>query len=128
MDGTVLQDCELERERLTKELEFHRQAVVKAVDQVHEIDIILDRTTKLYAKTLREQSQLIDRWRQSVFVLKQRDDAIQETIRVRAFSRNVPICLVYTFFSIYRRSIRSARSLSRRLRCLESRRIFSRIK
>lgn len=73
------------------ELEIYRQAIVKAVGQVQEMEIVLDRTTKLYMEALKERRQMINQWTQSVNVLRQRDNDIQNTLKVcfsRCFSPN----------------------------------------
>jgi len=64
------------------ELEIYRQAIVKSVGEVQEIEIVLDRTAKLYMEALKERRQMINQWTQSVNVLRQRDNDIQNSLRV----------------------------------------------
>ncbi|XP_043275463.1 coiled-coil domain-containing protein 39 [Venturia canescens] len=81
IDAKQFKKLQLEREKLTTELESHKLAFIRAVNEVTEMEIMLDRTAKLYVETLKEQFQLINCWKQSVTVLKQRDNGIQETLR-----------------------------------------------
>jgi len=46
------------------------------------MEIVLDRTAKLYMEALKERRQMINQWTQSVNVLRQRDNEIQNSLRV----------------------------------------------
>lgn len=61
----------------------------KLKDEICELEIVLDRTSKFYVQSLEERRQLIDRWTQSVEVLKQRDNGIQETINEIEILKNI---------------------------------------
>jgi len=73
---------EQKRQKLSIELEIYRQAIVKSVGEVQEMEIVLDRTAKLYMEALKERRQMINQWTQSVNLLRQRDNDIQNTLRV----------------------------------------------
>jgi len=73
---------EQKRQKLSIELEIYRQAIVKSVGEVQEMEIVLDRTAKLYMEALKERRQMINQWTQSVNVLRQRDNEIQNSLRV----------------------------------------------
>jgi len=64
------------------ELETYRKAIVKTVGEVQEMEIVLDRTAKLYMEALKERRQMINQWTQSVNVLRQRDNDIQNSLKV----------------------------------------------
>lgn len=64
------------------ELEIYRQAIVKIVDETQEMEIVLNRTAKLYMETLQERRQMLNQWTQSVNVLQQRDNDIQNCLKV----------------------------------------------
>lgn len=74
---------EQQRQKLSTELEIYRQAIVKAVDETQELEIVLDRTAKLYTEALKERKQMINQWTQSVNVLRQRDNDIQSCLKVK---------------------------------------------
>lgn len=74
---------EQQRQKLSTELETYRQTIVKAVDEVQELEIVLDRTAKLYTEALKERKQMINQWTQSVNVLRQKDNDIQSCLKVR---------------------------------------------
>jgi hypothetical protein len=73
---------ELQRQKLNEEHGIYRQAVVKIVDEQQEMEITLDRTTKLYTEALEERRQMINQWTQSVNVLRQKDNDIQNCLKV----------------------------------------------
>lgn len=64
------------------ELETYRKAIVKTVGEIQEMEIVLDRTAKLYMEALKERRQMINQWTQSVNVLRQRDNDIQNSLKV----------------------------------------------
>lgn len=64
------------------ELETYRQAIIKTVGKVQEMEIILDRKAKLHMEALKERRQMINQWTQSVNVLRQRDNDIQNSLKV----------------------------------------------
>lgn len=73
---------EQNRQKFSVELEIYRQAIVKIVDETQEMEIVLNRTAKLYMETLQERRQMINQWTQSVNVLQQRDNDIQSCLKV----------------------------------------------
>jgi len=73
---------ELQRQKLNEEHGIYRQAVVKIVNEQQEMEITLDRTTKLYTEALKERRQMINQWTQSVNVLRQKDNDIQNCLKV----------------------------------------------
>lgn len=77
-----LQELEQKRQKLSAELKTYRQAIVQAVDEAQEMGIVLDRTAKLYMEALKERRQMINQWSQSVNVLRQRDNDIQNCLKV----------------------------------------------
>lgn len=78
---------EQNRQKLSGELEIYRQATIKAFDELHEMEIVLDRTTKLYMEALKERRQMINQWTQSVNVLRQRDNDIQSSLKVNIYDQ-----------------------------------------
>ncbi|XP_036139360.1 coiled-coil domain-containing protein 39 [Monomorium pharaonis] len=80
-DTQKYKELEQKRQKLSMELEIYRQAIVKTVDEVQEMEIVLDRTTKLYMEALKERKQMINQWTQSVNVLRQRDNDIQNSLK-----------------------------------------------
>lgn len=77
---------EQKRQKLNAELETYHQAIVKTVDEMQEMEIVLDRTAKLYTEALKERKQMINQWTQSVNVLRQRDNDIQNCLKVLSIS------------------------------------------
>lgn len=73
---------EQNRQKLSTELETYRQAIIKTVGEVQEMEIVLDRTAKLYMEALKERRQMINQWTQSVNILRQRDNDIQNSLKV----------------------------------------------
>jgi len=73
---------EQKRQKFSVELEIYHQAIVKIVDETQEMEIVLNRTAKLYMETLQERRQMINQWTQSVNVLQQRDNDIQNCLKV----------------------------------------------
>ena len=73
----------MKRQKLREELEVYKSGIVKAVDKVNEMEIVLDQTAKMYVQALNERRQLINQWTQSALVLRQRDNAIEESRRVK---------------------------------------------
>ncbi|XP_011697657.1 PREDICTED: coiled-coil domain-containing protein 39 [Wasmannia auropunctata] len=80
-DTQKYKELEQKRQKLRMELEIYRQAIVKTVDEVQEMEIVLDRTAKLYMEALKERRQMINQWTQSVNVLRQRDNDIQNSLK-----------------------------------------------
>ncbi|KMQ93007.1 coiled-coil domain-containing protein 39-like protein [Lasius niger] len=80
-DAQKYKELEQKRQKLSGELETYRQAIVKAIDEVQEMEIVLDRTAKLYMEALKERRQMINQWTQSVNVLRQRDNDIQNSLK-----------------------------------------------
>jgi len=64
------------------ELEIYRQTIIKTVSEVREMEIVLNRTAKLYMEALKERKQMINQWMQSVNILRRRDNDIQNGLRV----------------------------------------------
>lgn len=92
---------EQKRQKLSGELETYRQAIVKAFDEVQEMEIVLDRTTKLYMEALKERRQMINQWTQSVNVLRQRDNDIQNSLKVYTIDFFQLLHRIYTKIYIY---------------------------
>lgn len=65
------------------DVENHKQLMMKIMGEICEKEIMLESTSKFYTQTLEEGRQLIDRWNQSIHVLRQRDNSIQKLLRVR---------------------------------------------
>ncbi|XP_014481215.1 PREDICTED: coiled-coil domain-containing protein 39 [Dinoponera quadriceps] len=80
-DAQKYKELEQQRQKLGTELETYRQAIVKAVDEAQELELVLDRTAKLYMEALKERRQMINQWTQSVNVLRQRDNDIQNCLK-----------------------------------------------
>ncbi|XP_051168042.1 coiled-coil domain-containing protein 39 [Leptopilina boulardi] len=78
-DTKKFKEYELKRQKLGEELENYRNGIVKAVDKLNEIENSLDQTARMYVQALKERRQLINQWTQSVLILRQRDNSIQET-------------------------------------------------
>lgn len=87
------QELELKRQRLQAQAEACRKTIVDAVNSVFEMENVLDRTARLYGGALKERQQLINQWTQSVLVMKQRDNEIHKTLRVRAAKNHVKMSL-----------------------------------
>lgn len=75
---------EQKRQKLSTEHETYHQAIVKTINEIQEMEIILDRTTKLYTEALKERKQMVNQWTQSVNIMRQRDKDIQDCLRVRS--------------------------------------------
>ncbi|XP_011872737.1 PREDICTED: coiled-coil domain-containing protein 39 isoform X3 [Vollenhovia emeryi] len=80
-DTQKYKELEQKRQKLSMELETYRQAIVKTVGKVQEMEIVLDRTAKLYMEALKERRQMINQWTQSVNVLRQKNNDIQNTLK-----------------------------------------------
>lgn len=78
-----VQDSERERMKSREELEAIRSKVTKTIDEMHEMEIVLENTTKLHSEALAEHLELIRQWSQGTVVLQKRDKDIEETIQVR---------------------------------------------
>ncbi|KYN19185.1 Coiled-coil domain-containing protein 39 [Trachymyrmex cornetzi] len=63
------------------EFEIYRRTIIKTVGEVREMEIVLNRTAKLYMEALKERKQMINQWMQSVNILRQRDNNIQNGLR-----------------------------------------------
>ncbi|XP_034947697.1 coiled-coil domain-containing protein 39-like [Chelonus insularis] len=81
LDMKKFKELDLKREKLTEELKIHKQAVIKVIDNICEKEVVLDRTAKFYTEALNTRKQLIERWTQSVLILRERDDDIQKIIK-----------------------------------------------
>ncbi|XP_018318141.1 coiled-coil domain-containing protein 39 isoform X2 [Mycetomoellerius zeteki] len=80
-DTQKYKELEQKRQKLSMELETYRQTIIKTVGEVREMEIVLDRTAKLYVEALKERKQMINQWTQSVNILRQRDNDIQNSLR-----------------------------------------------
>ncbi|XP_067204891.1 coiled-coil domain-containing protein 39-like isoform X2 [Linepithema humile] len=80
-DTQKYKELEQKRQKFSMELEIYRQAIVKIVNETQEMEIVLNRTAKLYMETLQERRQMINQWTQSVNVLQQRDNDIQSCLK-----------------------------------------------
>ncbi|CAK9813485.1 Coiled-coil domain-containing protein 39 [Anthophora plagiata] len=74
-------ELELKRQKLSKELQTYRDAVVKSTNEMQELEIILNRTTALYNQALTEYRQMFNQWKESVIMLQQRNDDIKKIIQ-----------------------------------------------
>ncbi|KAL0099265.1 hypothetical protein PUN28_020085 [Cardiocondyla obscurior] len=80
-DTQKYKELEQKRQKLSMEFESYRQAIIKTVGEVQEVEIVLDRTAKLYMEALNERKQMITQWTQSVNVLRQRNNDIQNSLK-----------------------------------------------
>ncbi|KYN38536.1 Coiled-coil domain-containing protein 39 [Trachymyrmex septentrionalis] len=80
-DTQKYKELEQKRQKLSMELEIYRQTIIKTVGEVREMEIVLNRTAKLYMEALKERKQMINQWIQSVNILRQRDNDIQNGLR-----------------------------------------------
>ncbi|KYM94482.1 Coiled-coil domain-containing protein 39 [Cyphomyrmex costatus] len=80
-DTQKYKELEQKRQKLSMELETYRQTIIKTIGEVREMEIVLDRTAKLYMEVLKERRQMINQWTQSVNILRQRDNDIQNSLR-----------------------------------------------
>ncbi|XP_070531225.1 coiled-coil domain-containing protein 39-like isoform X2 [Cardiocondyla obscurior] len=80
-DTQKYKELEQKRQKLSMEFESYRQAIIKTVGEVQEVEIILDRAAKLYMEALNERKQMITQWTQSVNVLRQRNNDIQNSLK-----------------------------------------------
>ncbi|XP_076281771.1 coiled-coil domain-containing protein 39 isoform X2 [Lasioglossum baleicum] len=76
-DAKEYKDMELKRQKLCKELQSYREAIINITNQGRETEIVLDRTTKLYNQALADYRQMFNQWKESVIMLQQRNDDIQ---------------------------------------------------
>lgn len=58
-----------------------KSLVLQIMSEISEMEIILEKTSGFYVQCLEERGELIDRWSQSVVVLRQRDTGIHEILR-----------------------------------------------
>ncbi|XP_011163700.2 coiled-coil domain-containing protein 39 [Solenopsis invicta] len=80
-DTQKYKELEQKRQKLSIEFETYHQAIIKTVGELQEMEIVLDRTTKLYMEALKERRQMINQWTQSVNILRQRDNDIQNSLK-----------------------------------------------
>ncbi|XP_076625195.1 coiled-coil domain-containing protein 39-like isoform X1 [Colletes latitarsis] len=80
-DAKEYKELELRRQKLSTELQLYRDAIVKRNNEGREMEIILDRTTKLYEQVLTEYRQMFNQWKESVIMLQQRNDDIKNVLR-----------------------------------------------
>ncbi|KAJ8669687.1 hypothetical protein QAD02_000946 [Eretmocerus hayati] len=80
-DEKTFKKIEQERQMLSEKAEVYRQAVTRIVGDIHEMEMMLDRTAHLYSQGMRDRRHLMDQWSQSVQVLTQRDKSIYDTIQ-----------------------------------------------
>ncbi|XP_017790071.1 PREDICTED: coiled-coil domain-containing protein 39 isoform X1 [Habropoda laboriosa] len=74
-------ELELKRQKLSKELQTYRDAIVKSTNETQELEIILNRTSTLYNQALTEYRQMFNQWKESVTMLQQRNDDIKKIIQ-----------------------------------------------
>ncbi|XP_076749788.1 coiled-coil domain-containing protein 39-like [Xylocopa sonorina] len=72
---------ELKRQKLSKDLQTYRDAIIKTTNEAREMEIILKRTTTLYDQALAEYRQMFNRWKESVIMLQRRNNDIQKIIQ-----------------------------------------------
>ncbi|XP_063973949.1 coiled-coil domain-containing protein 39 [Diachasmimorpha longicaudata] len=80
-DAKEFKNLELKRQRLTLEMGSLKSSVLRTLNEICEMEIILERTANFYVEALEERGQLIERWSDSVRVLRHRDTGIQEILR-----------------------------------------------
>lgn len=61
----------------------YREAIVKTTNESREMEIALDRATKLYDQALTEYRQMFNQWKESVVMLQQKNDDIKKLLQVQ---------------------------------------------
>ncbi|XP_078038523.1 coiled-coil domain-containing protein 39-like [Augochlora pura] len=74
-------EMELKRQKLCKELQTYREAIIKITNEGRETEIVLDRTTKLYNQASTDYRQIYNQWRESVIMLQQKNEDIQRVLK-----------------------------------------------
>ncbi|XP_057326695.1 coiled-coil domain-containing protein 39 [Microplitis mediator] len=90
-DFKEFKKLDLKRQKLASELEVYKRSVVRMIDEIYEKEVVLERTAKFYTQALDSRRQLIERWTQSVFILRQRDNDIQKIIKEVETLRSVGV-------------------------------------
>lgn len=72
----------MKRQKLTKELQTYREAIIKSTNEAQEMEIILGRTSTLYDQALSEYLQMFNQWKESVIMLQQKNDDIKKVFQV----------------------------------------------
>ncbi|XP_076676253.1 coiled-coil domain-containing protein 39-like [Andrena cerasifolii] len=80
---------ELKRQKLNTELQTYREAIVKTSNEAREMEIVLDRTTKLYDQALTEYRQMFNQWKESVVMMQQKNEDIKRTLQEIETSREI---------------------------------------
>ncbi|XP_076661242.1 coiled-coil domain-containing protein 39 isoform X2 [Halictus rubicundus] len=80
-DAKDYKDMELKRQKLCKELQSYREAIINITNEGREAEIVLDRTTKLYNQAMADYRQMFNQWKESVIMLQQRNDDIQRVLK-----------------------------------------------
>lgn len=73
---------ELKRQKLSTELQLYREVIIKRTNEEREMEIVLDRTTKLYNRALIDYRQMFNQWKESVIMLQQRNNDIKRVLQV----------------------------------------------
>ncbi|KAL7305753.1 hypothetical protein TKK_0002003 [Trichogramma kaykai] len=80
-DEKTFKKVELERQTLSEKAETYRQAVVKSVGDIQELELNLEKSARLYNQAVKDRRQLMKQWSQSIQVLTQRDKSIYDALR-----------------------------------------------
>ncbi|KAH0533732.1 hypothetical protein KQX54_001299 [Cotesia glomerata] len=88
---------DLKRQKLVSELDVYRRSVVRMIDEIYEKEVVLERTAKFYTQALDSRRQLIERWTQSVLILRQRDNDIQKILKEIETLRSAGVEKLTTF-------------------------------
>ncbi|XP_054016691.1 coiled-coil domain-containing protein 39-like isoform X3 [Hylaeus anthracinus] len=82
-DAKEYKELELRRQKLSTELQTYQEAIIKRTNEAKEMEIILDRTSRLYDQALADYRQMFNQWKESVIMLQQRNNDIKNVLRVR---------------------------------------------
>lgn len=64
-------------------MQTYREAIVKTSNEAREMEIVLDRTTKLYDQALTEYRQMFNQWKESVVMMQQKNEDIKRVLQVQ---------------------------------------------
>ncbi|XP_053989347.1 coiled-coil domain-containing protein 39-like isoform X3 [Hylaeus volcanicus] len=80
-DAKEYKELELRRQKLSTELQTYQEAIIKRTNEAKEMEIILDRTSRLYDQALADYRQMFNQWKESVIMLQQRNNDIKSVLR-----------------------------------------------
>ncbi|XP_054016689.1 coiled-coil domain-containing protein 39-like isoform X2 [Hylaeus anthracinus] len=80
-DAKEYKELELRRQKLSTELQTYQEAIIKRTNEAKEMEIILDRTSRLYDQALADYRQMFNQWKESVIMLQQRNNDIKNVLR-----------------------------------------------